>query len=484
MTWEKMISSQIGQLSTKFVRSSQDLLALADTTNEIAPKLTIRCLLIRYLGYYIEDAYFPAAENFLVAQTREMFSFTSSADIKRGAIEAIGGVATRFNDERAFDAVTDQYGSNRLVDDAILRVLINIDWRNIPKNKVAVFAEKLFETRRQLLRFSVPYEVLLRIATVYDDLVEPFIEPLVLNWHEDHPEDIAWFLSNLSGKQNLEEKLRAICLDIIRMIDTKNSQITSSSSSISYGGHSLFHIVIAFINNNSLNDLIPSTLDVFKRVLYNEFQGAAHKLSCLDALQQLVHKTDNLREIPINFVDNDAISLILQSRSSDFEHYAKERLELYLYKFLANDGKLSNPNSVFAKCLEYSAHSFSDVRRASLITVEALISRPVYADSAKQFFYEMSFDIADDVRAHSILLFARILDKSDAWFPIWLRRTEALIEDSSPYVRSALIESLEIVRQQDNFEAAAKRILATLRRDPHFIIRTRAIKTRKKLGYA
>jgi len=479
-TVKKILDSEWVNLEKEFIDSPSALINEPFLKDNRPQNDVMKCIIIEKLGPYFYDEELNEIDNFLENCLDKPFSMNQSMDIRRSAIRAYKDLINRIEDnERILEKLYELFANdNHLVKDEIFKLLPKINWNKVNESLSKQFILTIIEEKDEALNQRNTYIILYYIKKAHPEIIKEIETFMELQWRKTRSLDINYYFSLL---ENTSPMVNEFVDDILQRIKQGNERMTKGSV-IGFGGNSLYHLLANhYINNPSM--LGKEVIDVYKEVLINPYQLDIEKRECIESIMR-IKDIDNKSDLLIknqfhDFFQNEFEKIMVSRSDSFFEKFSAERLELKIYELLISLGaNFISKDKILAKCIEYSTHTFIDVREGTLMLVEAILKEypKDNINEIRQFLYSRTYDKYHKVRGNAIFILSQMNNVNQEWENIIVNRMFELIEDSNSYVRSSVIAAVSKLIKDNKQNEKYKDMLAILKRDRHYKLRDLAIK--------
>lgn len=493
-TIEKIIDSDWSLINKYLITDPMSWINCPLELGEFPENKKTKLILISKLGSYLSKEEISSQQDFLKESLNlELKVVGTESEIKKNAMEALKEVINRLNKVDILSDLITLVEKRKLLWDDFIEILQNIDWDDIGiewAEKTVAFLNK-YRASENLNRLEI-YLIFVEINLSYPNCFKKFNLELFEEWKQKKSYFIALYFSqieNLLKSRNLEnslgnEDLKIMTDFLLDNIKTENSTIKENSS-ISFG-LSTFQMLSNLISSDKQVEL-KKLFSVFMEVLQNPYQIEKNKRECVDAIIRISKKKDSKLK---NFATemSQKINLnykhIIKLREDNFFlSQENERLELKIYELLIQTGNDQNIEQIISKCLEYGTNSSVEIRNGSLLVINELSKIKTITENENgifQYIYSASFDNWYIIRGQAIVFLNSLLHNHKNWEEICINRTKKLMKDSNTYVRSSVIYACQEQLKKNFFREQYIEILDLASRDPHHIIKEKAINLLKE----
>lgn len=471
---EKILNSDWDILYDEIIDNPLNLIELPVKYEDSLQKRVFKCLFIEKLGQYIPNNALNNIQTFLIDCLDMPLNFDKKYDVKRTCLRAIKSIINRIDTNLIIKKVFDILGDNNLINDEIIKLLIDVNWNDVNKDLAKNIKDKLYDLKNNFSRVYDIYVVFYRIKIDYPSIMDEIEEKLLDEWQDENSLDISWYFGQSQYSFDFDNYM--FVNDLLERIEKENK-----NSGLAYGGYSLFHLIANHIINNELNDCLDKTFNIFKKVLLNSEQSMNNKMECIESVMRIYNsgiQDSNILAVNVNNQIQEKKQQVFECKVDRFfnnDYY--ERLELKIMNLFVNVDSPEKTEAIIAKCIEYGNHSFIDVRLDSLYVIKAIVDNNIssHENEIRQYLYLKTYDKWYKIRGISLDLLHGISNNDKEWNEICIKRMKELLKDKHSYVRSSVISTIkrnhDLITETEEYYSMLK--IGT--RDVHFKIREQSI---------
>lgn len=361
---EKVLNSDWDILYDEIIDSPLNIIEFPVRYKETLQKRSLKCLFIEKLGQYLSRNVLDDIQSFLIDCLDMSYNLDKKYDVKRNSLRAIKNIVNRLDTNLIIEKVLNMLDENRLIDDKIIQIFVNVNWHNVNEDLTKKVLNKIYDLRNDNLSVYNLYVIMYHIKNTYPEMVKEKENKLLSEWKETSSLDISWYFGQKQYPFQFDNN-NLFINDLINRLDEKNE-----NEVIEFGGYSLYHLLGDHLINNKLNNKSDEIFGVFNKVLTNQNQIIKNKIQCIESTIR-IFKSD-IKELKllgekVNNLIQEKKDQVLECKINQFINKSNyERLELKIMNLFVNVDSPEEIESIIAKCIEYGNHSFIDVRLDSL----------------------------------------------------------------------------------------------------------------------